>query len=127
MTHEDLITLGAFLCGLLAGVTLIMVLTVCFGAIEKIESRISTPGKQLDGIKHVWGNGPIGRWMRAVHLYFFFVFRKLPVYGKTIETRMGDEVTPVPLRLKIALLVPMHLFFLLMIIVFGCSLYLDTL
>lgn len=116
--------LGAF--SIIGGlVTLLMIHTVFFGAIRKVEDHIATPGKQLDAIKHVWGNGPIGRWMRAIHLYFFFIFRRLPYWGRSIERRMGDEDTPVPRKLKMALMIPMSLFYLLTFIMFGCGIYLD--
>lgn len=124
MSEEDIVKLASLFIILLGLVALLMTLTVFFGAIRKLESHIATPGKQLDEIKKIWGNGPIGRWMRAVHLYFFFLIRKLPVYGPIIGARMGDEKTPSPRRLKMALMIPMSLIFFLGLTLFGCAIYL---
>ncbi|HCW91477.1 MAG TPA: hypothetical protein DHU56_15695 [Marinobacter sp.] len=107
MSEEAIIKLASLFIILLGLIALLMTLTVFFGAIRKLESHIATPGKQLDEIKKIWGNGPIGRWMRAVHLHMFFVFRRLPLYGKSIEARFGDETTHVPTRLKMTFMVPM--------------------
>ena len=76
---------------------LVLILTFLFPKIAEVESRIATPGKQLDGIREIWGNGPIGRWMRVVHVYFFFIFRNLPRIGPRIESRMGDEAEALPM------------------------------
>src|SRR5690554_5261328 len=80
------------------GVTLMfLMVTFFFPKTVEVERRIATPGKQLDGIRIIWGNGPIGRWMRVIHVYAFFVYRNIPRVGKRIEARMGDEKEPLPL------------------------------
>ncbi len=92
---------------------LILILTFFFPKVREIEGHISTPGKQLDGIRIIWGNGPIGRWMRVVHVYFFFVFRNLPRIGPRIESRMGDEREALPNGLKLWVLLPVSILFIL--------------
>lgn len=106
-------------------ITLLLIHTIIFSVIRRIEDYVATPGKELDSVRRVWGNGPIGRWMRAVHLHMFFIFRRLPLYGKSIEARFGDETTTVPTRLKMAFMVPMSLFYLFTLILIGCGVYLD--
>lgn len=127
MTDQNLVRIAevSLVCSLLAAAgMLFLVLTVFFGATRKIEDQIATRGKQLDGIKRVWGNGPIGRWMRSLHIYAFFLFRRLPRYGRTIESRMGDEDLPVPQNLKLLLIIPMTLYFVFMLIVILSGSYL---
>lgn len=89
---------------------LVLILTFLFPKIAEVESRIATPGKQLDGIREIWGNGPIGRWMRVVHVYFFFIFRNLPRIGPRIESRMGDEAEALPMGLKLWVILPVSVF-----------------
>jgi len=90
---------------------LALVLTLFFKKTIEVEERIAAPGTQLDGIRNTWGNGPIGRWMRVVHVYFFFVFRNLPRIGARIESRMGDENETLPVGLKLWVMLPVSVFF----------------
>ncbi|MCG2582365.1 MAG: hypothetical protein KA296_15955 [Marinobacter sp.] len=92
-------------------VLLFLMVTLFFRKTEEVERRIATPGKQLDGIRRIWGNGPIGRWMRVVHVFFFFVFRNLPRVGHRIESRMGDEREALPRGLKLWVILPVSVFF----------------
>jgi len=102
---------------------LILMLTVFFKAVRTIENRIASPGKQLDGIRQVWGNGPLGRWMRIMHVYRFFIFRRLPVWGKSIEQRMGEENPGLPASLRLMLMVPMTLYIFLTVTFFVSGWY----
>lgn len=97
---------------MLSVITLVLTISVFFRKIEEVERIITTPGKQLDGIKRVWGNGPIGRWFRAGHVWMFFISRRIPFVGRRFEQRMGDESEPVPLHLKCWAIIPVTLFFL---------------
>lgn len=105
--HFKLIAEVTLVASLGIGVILMLLMvTLFFCKTVEVERRIATPGKQLDGIRSIWGNGPIGRWMRVSHVYVFFVFRKLPRIGARIESRMGDEEEPLPRSLKLWVIVP---------------------
>jgi len=105
---------------------LVLILTFLFPKIAEVESRIATPGKQLDGIREIWGNGPIGRWMRVVHVYFFFIFRNLPRIGPRIESRMGGEAEALPMGLKLWVILPVSVFFLSIIVSLMAAWYLGV-
>ena len=105
---------------------LVLILTFLFPKIAEVESRIATPGKQLDGIREIWGNGPIGRWMRVVHVYFFFIFRNLPRIGPRIESRMGDEAEALPMGLKLWVILPVSVFFVSIIVSLIAAWYLGV-
>lgn len=110
----------------LALILFFLMITLFFSKTAEVERRIATHGKQLDGIRLVWGNGPIGRWMRVIHVYAFFVFRNLPRIGRRIEARMGDEHEPLPLALKLWVLVPYTVFLILAFLFFLSGWYLGT-
>lgn len=114
MNDERLVSIVEviFLVSMLGGfLLLVLMLTVFFPKVMEVESRIATPGKQLDSIRNLWGNGPIGRWMRIVHVYVFFVLRNLPRIGTRIESRMGDEREALPRSLKLWAIFPVSAFF----------------
>ncbi|MFT5722254.1 MAG: hypothetical protein ACI9W6_002580 [Motiliproteus sp.] len=100
------VSAGSLLLGLLFWIVSI---TVAFKRIEEVERQIATPGKQLDMIRSVYRGGIAGRWMRALHVFGFFLFRKIPKYGPVISSRMGDEVVPVPRSLKLWATLPVGL------------------
>ncbi|MEH6825852.1 MAG: hypothetical protein V7629_18310 [Motiliproteus sp.] len=101
-----LVGVGSLFLGLLSW---LVVVTAAFKRIEEVERQIATPGKQLDMIRNVYREGPIGRWMRAMHVFNFFIFRKIPRYGSAISSRIGDEITPIPKALKIWVILPVGL------------------
>jgi len=106
-----------FLISMLGGfLLLVLILTILFPKVVDVENRIATPGKQLDSVRDLWGNGPIGRWMRVVHVFAFFVFRNLPRVGPRIESRMGDESETLPRSLKLWAVVPVSAFFISIIV-----------
>ena len=107
-------------------VLMVLMVTLFFQKAVEVERRIATPGKQLDGIRTVWGNGPIGRWMRVLHVYAFFVYRNIPRIGSRIEARMGDEQEPLPLSLKLWVLVPFSVYLALMLLFFFSGWYLGA-
>ena len=107
-------------------ILLILMITLFFNKTVEVERRIATPGKQLDGIRMVWGNGTIGRWMRVIHVYAFFLFRNIPRFGSRIEARMGDELEPLPLSLKLWVLVPYSVFLILAFLFFLSGWYLGA-
>ncbi len=93
MSEDQLTTLAevTIVASLGIGVVLLfLMLTLFFPKTREVERRIATPGKALEGIRVVWGNGPIGRWMRVLHVNFFFGYRNVPRFGKRIADRMGD-------------------------------------
>lgn len=125
LIHDVVAISGA--AALIGGLILmILIISVFFKKIEKVEKQIATPGKQLDGIKRVWGNGPIGRWMRATHVWCFFIFRHTPRYGPTIARRMGDEVEPVPIKSKLWAVIPVSSVFVLAFLFLVTSWYLGA-
>ena len=130
MSDEQLIVLAEITVVASLGVSLVLLflmITLFFRKIEKVEQRIATPGKQLDGIRRIWGNGPIGRWMRVLHIYAFFVYRNIPRVGKRIEARMGDELEPLPLSLKLWATLPFTVYSLFVIAFFLSGFYLGLL
>ena len=83
MTEEFLADLAAIIgaaCMLLGVLLMFLMVTLFFRKTEEVERRIATPGKQLDGIRSIWGNGPIGRWMRVSHVYAFFRIPEVSAY-----------------------------------------------
>jgi hypothetical protein len=66
----------------------------------------------MDGIKRIWGDGLVGRWFRAGHLWMFFVFREIPRIGNYLEQKLGDEKEPVPSSLKLWAIMPVTTFLL---------------
>lgn len=108
--------------GIIFGLASILVtITIAFKNIEEVERRIATPGKQLDLIRNTFRGGPIGRWMRAIHVFSFFLFRKIPRYVPAISSRIGDEVAPIPNSLKLWVILPVGLANLFVIIFFVVS------
>ncbi|MFB2704929.1 hypothetical protein [Marinobacter shengliensis] len=109
MSEELLAELAAIIgaaCMLLGVGLVFLMVTLFFRKTEEVERRVATPGKQLDEARSIWGNGPIGRWMRVVYVYAFVVFRHIPRIGPRIKSRMGDEKEPLPLSLKLWVVVP---------------------
>lgn len=92
--------------------SVMIALTAAFDKVRQIEDLVATPGKGLDEIRRVWGNGPIGRLMRLNWLFGFFTLRYLPVIGPQMEARLGDESPLVPIKLKLWLFIPMSLYLL---------------
>lgn len=111
---------------LLSLVSIGLVITVAFRRIQQVESHIATEGKYIDNMLPIWGEGPLGRWMRAAHVFFFFAARLVPRYGPVMSARLGDEATPVPRRLKLWATVPMAMAFILMAAAIICSWYLGA-
>ncbi|MEP1216329.1 MAG: hypothetical protein ABJM11_19595 [Marinobacter sp.] len=107
-------------------ILLLLMVTLFFGKTVEVERRIATPGKQLDEIRSIWGNGPIGRWMRVMHVYAFVVFRHIPRIGPRIESRMGDESEPLPRSLKLWVIVPFTVYAILMFLFFFSGWYLGA-
>src|SRR5690554_620419 len=87
--------------------SVIITLTAAFDKVRQIEDLVATPGKGLDEIRHVWGDGPLGRLIRLNWLFGFFTLRYLPVIGPKMEERLGDESPLVPIKLKLWLFIPM--------------------
>jgi hypothetical protein len=110
----------------LAIILMFLMVTFFFRKTEEVERRIATPGKQLDSIRIIWGNGPIGRWMRISHVYVFFLFRHLPRIGPRIEARMGDENEALPLSLTLWVIVPFSVYAVSVVLFFFTGWYLEA-
>jgi len=59
-------------------------------------------------------------------VYAFVVFRHLPRIGSRIESRMGDESEPLPLSLKLWVIVPFTVYAILMFLFFFSGWYLGA-
>jgi len=105
--------------------SILFIVTVAFPRIAEIERRIGTSGKLIDTVRVYFGGGPIGRWMRSLHVFAFFAFRRIPGYGPKIASRYGDELEPLPLGLKLWVTVPNAVFFLAGIVFFSIGLSMD--
>lgn len=109
-------------CSLILGFLLLLyLLTFGFKRIERVESEIATPGKQLEQNRKIWGNGPIGRWVRIIHIYGFFVFSKIPHFGPRFKGRMGDDSDSLTTGMKLWVVLPTSLFYLATILFFVCA------
>ncbi|WP_417513060.1 hypothetical protein [Marinobacter sp.] len=97
--------------------SVIFIVTIAFPKIADVELRIGTAGKLIDSVRTSFGGGPIGRWMRSLHVFAFFAYRRIPKYGSKLSARYGDEFEPLPLSLKLWATLP-HIVFLLSGIVF---------
>lgn len=129
MTEEQSTAITAVVGAAALGIAIIFLLlmvTLFFRKTMEVERRIATPGKQLDEIRSIWGNGPIGRWMRVMHVFAFVVFRHIPRIGPRIESRMGDEFEPLPLSLKLWVTVPYTSFVVSMFLFFFSGWYLGA-
>ncbi|TGN40310.1 hypothetical protein [Marinobacter confluentis] len=129
MSEEQLTATAAVVGAAALGIAiilLVLMVTLFFRKTMEVERRIATPGKQLDEIRSIWGNGPIGRWMRVMHVFAFVVFRHIPRIGPRIESRMGDEFEPLPLSLKLWVTVPYTSFVVSMFLFFFSGWYLGA-
>ena len=129
MSEQQLTTIAEIALVASLGVSLILMflmVTLLFRKTEEVERRIATRGKQLDSIRIIWGSGPIGRWMRISHVYVFFLFRHLPRIGPRIEARMGDENEPLPLSLKLWVIVPFSVYAFSAVLFFFTGWYLEA-
>lgn len=130
MNEEQLTALAEIILVASLGVGVVLMLlmvTLFFPKTREVERRIATPGKALDGIHVIWGNGPIGRWMRVMHVCAFFGYRNVPRFGRRIAGRMGDENEPLPLALKLWVVVPFTVYAFLMFLFFLSGWYLGLL
>ncbi|MBE0486065.1 hypothetical protein [Marinobacter sp.] len=119
------VILGALSLGI-GFILLLLMVTLLFRKTAEVERRVATPGKQLDEARSIWGNGPIGRWMRVMYVYAFVVFRHIPRIGPRIKSRMGDENEPLPLSLKLWIVVPFTVYAVLMFLFFFSGWYIGA-
>lgn len=119
------VILGALSLGI-GFILLLLMVTLFFRKTAEVERRVGTPGKQLDEARSIWGNGPIGRWMRVMYVYAFVVFRHIPRIGPRIKSRMGDEKEPLPLSLKLWIVVPFTVYAVLMFLFFFSGWYIGA-
>ncbi len=90
---------------------ILFTVTVAFSRIRIVEARIAAPGAYLDMTKTLWGDGPWGRWVRAMNVWSFFTYRKLPVISSRVASRMGKEAGATPRPLKLWALIPVSFTF----------------
>lgn len=114
MANEDHVTIPELLLviSMIIGFLLMIAcVTVVFPKVVRIEEFVATPGKYLDTVRRLWGNGLIGRWMRCAHVFFFIALSPVPFIGRLWRRNAGDEVNPLPLRLKLWVAMPVGGFF----------------
>ena len=90
---------------------ILFTVTVAFSRIRVVEAKIAAPGAYLDMTKILWGDGPWGRWIRAMNVWAFFTYRNLPVIGSKVALRMGTEDKATPRNLKLWALIPVSFTF----------------
>lgn len=95
------------LVGLLAS---LFCLTVGFQKIRQIEDIVGYEGGTINDQKSMWGEGPIGRWMRVAYLMNFFFWRQFPGHGVKVASKLGDTTADVPKNLRAWLVWPMTIF-----------------
>lgn len=105
--------------------SMVVILAIAFPKVAEVEKRIGTPGKLIDSVRVVYGGGPIGRWMRSMHVFAFYAYRQIPKYGSKISARYGEETEPLPMRLKLWVTVPFIVFLASGIVFFSVGLSLD--
>jgi len=106
---EKLTVISAFLgiASMIGGLLgILFTVTVAFSRIRVVEAKIAAPGAYLDMTKTLWGDGPWGRWIRAMNVWSFFTYRNLPVIGSKVASRMGEEDGATPRHLKLWALIP---------------------
>ncbi len=111
---EKLSVISAFLgiASMMGGLLgILFTITVAFSRIRIVEAQIAAPGAYLDMTKTLWGDGPWGRWIRAMNVWSFFIYRNLPLIGSRVEARMGKEDGPTPRHLKLWALIPVSFTF----------------
>ncbi|MBY6071283.1 hypothetical protein KUV35_08265 [Marinobacter salsuginis] len=114
MVIEKLSVISAFLgiASMIGGLLgILFTVTVAFPRILMVEARIAAPGAYLDMTKTLWGDGPWGRWIRAMNVWSFFTYRNLPVIGSRVASRMGKEEGVTPRHLKLWALIPVSFTF----------------
>ena len=111
---EALTVISAFLgiASMIGGLLgILFTVTVAFSRIRVVEAKIAAPGAYLDMTKILWGDGPWGRWIRAMNVWAFFTYRNLPVIGSKVALRMGTEDKATPRHLKLWALIPVSFTF----------------
>ena len=111
---EALTVISAFLgiASMIGGLLgILFTVTVAFSRIRVVEAKIAAPGAYLDMTKILWGDGPWGRWIRAMNVWAFFPYRNLPVIGSKVALRMGTEDKATPRNLKLWALIPVSFTF----------------
>ncbi|MHA7811487.1 MAG: hypothetical protein ACX933_16870 [Marinobacter adhaerens] len=111
---EALTVISAFLgiASMIGGLLgILFAVTVAFSRIRVVEAKIAAPGAYLDMTKTLWGDGPWGRWIRAMNVWSFFTYRNLPVIGSKVALRMGTEDKATPRNLKLWALIPVSFTF----------------
>ncbi|MBL3825930.1 MULTISPECIES: hypothetical protein [Marinobacter] len=111
---EALTVISAFLgiASMIGGLLgILFTVTVAFSRIRVVEAKIAAPGAYLDMTKTLWGDGPWGRWIRAMNVWSFFTYRNLPVIGSKVALRMGTEDKATPRNLKLWALIPVSFTF----------------
>ncbi|WP_375171987.1 hypothetical protein [Marinobacter sp.] len=129
MSDEVLISIAETVVVASLGLSLVLlalILTLFFKKTVEVEDQIAAPGTQFDGLRKMWGNGPLGRWMRVVNIFFYFALRNLPHIGPKMESRLVECRRPLSLALKMWATVPVATFGGLMFLFFLSGWFLET-
>lgn len=102
----------------MALLAMLFVLFFSFAKTGEIENIVGSAGSAIQVQKGLWGNGPIGRLVRANYLAAFFFWRQVPGFGQTIAAKFGDVQAVVPWKLRRWVIIPMSVFWFSMITFF---------
>ncbi|PVY69321.1 hypothetical protein C8D92_1172 [Tamilnaduibacter salinus] len=83
---------GSLICSLI-------ITTVAFPKIKEIEKIISAATLISSSGRNIWGGDPIGRLMRATHIFCFLWMRYIPGHFRRAAGNFGNLNMKIPLHL----------------------------
>lgn len=110
MTDEATRIMAAFVgAGAIGGalLSLLVIITIAFPRVARIEQKISTAGTSSQNHQKIWGSDPFGRLMRSSYVFTFLLFRSAPSNRlNRTAAQIGDVSAHLPLHLRLWGLVP---------------------
>jgi hypothetical protein len=109
--NEELRLLSAYIVagGILLSLPLLLVLvTVGFGYVRRIEVRISTSTGSIESVSQIYSEGLIGRLVRISHVFAYLVFRNCSTaFCYRRASMLGDPEASLPKSWQAWCLIPM--------------------